>query len=254
MTQKRCSGCKQEKDAVEFYKNSSRPDGLGSYCISCGRNMAAERRISKPESYKAASARYSKKNKEKQSARNKAYYAADREGQKRRAQAWRDANKDRAKATTKAWRQLNKVRHLEALKAWRRRNKRRLREQRKVAYELKGDAERAGARRWKRRNPAVVNALNAKRIAAKLRAIPSWADLSRIEDFYRGARELTAQTGIVHHVDHVIPLVSPYVCGLHCEANLEVLTGPANQSKSNRQWPDMPEALLTDDPATSGLA
>jgi hypothetical protein len=42
------------------------------------------------------------------------------------------------------------------------------------------------------------------------------------------------------HVDHIVPLVSKFVCGLHCEANLQLLPGPENQRKGNRVWPDMP--------------
>jgi hypothetical protein len=45
-----------------------------------------------------------------------------------------------------------------------------------------------------------------------------------------------------HDVDHIVPLTSKFVCGLHCEANLQYLPSRVNQSKKNRYWPDMPEA------------
>ena len=35
-------------------------------------------------------------------------------------------------------------------------------------------------------------------------------------------------------VDHVVPLQSKFVCGLHCEANLQVITKSKNASKCNR--------------------
>ena len=35
-----CSVCKQDKDESEFYKNSSRKDGLQTYCILCSKTRS----------------------------------------------------------------------------------------------------------------------------------------------------------------------------------------------------------------------
>jgi hypothetical protein len=51
---------------------------------------------------------------------------------------------------------------------------------------------------------------------------------------YLEAWRLTLNTGIVHHVDHIVPLKSPTVCGLHCEANLRVLQKTDNLKKGNK--------------------
>lgn len=73
----------------------------------------------------------------------------------------------------------------------------------------------------------------SKRRSVKLQAVPKWADLNKIEKIYK-----SCPNG--YHVDHIVPLVSKIVCGLHCEANLMHLKAKENMSKGNRVWPDMP--------------
>ena len=65
-------------------------------------------------------------------------------------------------------------------------------------------------------------------------AKPAWADNKLINEIYRHARDSKGKV-----VDHVVPLNHKYVCGLHCEDNLEVITEKANSTKSNNWWPDM---------------
>jgi hypothetical protein len=85
-----------------------------------------------------------------------------------------------------------------------------------------------------------VNAWAAKYRASKLEATPAWADFESIEELYFTADFLGMVTGEWHHVDHVVPLQSDVVCGLHWEKNLQILPGAENIAKGNRYWPDMP--------------
>jgi hypothetical protein len=48
---------------------------------------------------------------------------------------------------------------------------------------------------------------------------------------------------VEYHVDHIVPLTSDLVCGLHCEANLQIAVGKDNIAKNNRWWPDMWDEL-----------
>lgn len=87
---------------------------------------------------------------------------------------------------------------------------------------------------WNKANKDRRNAITARRAAKKVRATPLWAEWDQIAEVYRQA----ASRG--WHVDHVVPLNSPLVCGLHCWANLQVLSPSENCSKGNFHWPDMP--------------
>lgn len=65
-------------------------------------------------------------------------------------------------------------------------------------------------------------------------ATPNWVEKSDLIPFYEEARRLTEQTGILHHVDHIIPIKHDLVCGLNCPSNLQVITAEENLRKSNK--------------------
>jgi len=80
-------------------------------------------------------------------------------------------------------------------------------------------------------------AMENERRAAKVNATPGWltqADRREIASIYERAALLTAATGERHEVDHVVPLRSSVVCGLHVPWNLEVIKAYKNRAKSNR--------------------
>lgn len=95
---------------------------------------------------------------------------------------------------------------------------------------------------WKSKNKPKILADVRRRQAAKLKATPAWANSNRIESIYSEAARLRL-LGHSVEVDHVVPLRSKFVCGFHCEANLEIVPAGTNRKKSNRIWPDMPESL-----------
>lgn len=77
------------------------------------------------------------------------------------------------------------------------------------------------------------------------------------------AKALQRSTGVAHHVDHIVPIVSPLVQslnganlqpalvfvgpllplvqGLHVPANLRAFDAGLNSAKRNHWWPDMPD-------------
>lgn len=93
---------------------------------------------------------------------------------------------------------------------------------------------------WMAEQDARDRRITQKRRAAKLNASPKWASFEKMETIFREAARLQTFTGIKFHVDHIVPLVSDIVCGLHCEDNLQVLMARENIAKNNHRWPDMP--------------
>lgn len=108
----------------------------------------------------------------------------------------------------------------------------------KEYYAANRDAEYARYTRWRLRNSSKLNARRMEYEARKLSATPEWANQKYIELIYEIARLEQQRTGRKCHVDHIVPLKSKVVCGLHCEANLQILFAEDNASKSNRIWPE----------------
>ena len=92
-----------------------------------------------------------------------------------------------------------------------------------------------------RRAPAHIEIeKSTRRKRAKDRATPAWANYEKVCAFYEEAQAISKEAGVQHHVDHIVPLTSNLVCGLHNEFNLQVIPGIQNLRKHNRHWPDMP--------------
>lgn len=78
-------------------------------------------------------------------------------------------------------------------------------------------------------------------IVQRILATPAWADFHEIRKVYAEAERLTIATGVLHHVDHEIPLTHPRVSGLHVHNNLRPIPAGPNMSKSNHWCPEQLE-------------
>ena len=124
--------------------------------------------------------------------------------------SWRKANPEKVNAVKRAWNKANREKVVDNVKAWR------------LA------------------NPGRAAAIAMRRRAAQFKATPAWADQEIINLMYVIAARVTLETGVEHHVDHMVPLQNKIVCGLHVEPNLQLLTAYENISKNNKYWLDMP--------------
>jgi hypothetical protein len=105
------------------------------------------------------------------------------------------------------------------------------------------DAARAAARRRYAEDPD-THIQRVVRRAKRLRAAtPAWVDQDAIATIYSQARRMTAEAGIPHEVDHIVPLRGRNVCGLHVPWNLRVIPSVDNRRKSNAFDPDLLEAV-----------
>jgi hypothetical protein len=102
----------------------------------------------------------------------------------------------------------------------------------------------AAASRWQKKHPSRANANTAAYEASKIKATPKWSNRFFISEAYDLAFRRTIATGFEWQVDHIVPLRSKLVCGLHTEKNLQVIPRKENELKGNRVWPDMPKEVI----------
>lgn len=100
-----CSACGVAKEAVDFPKNSSSPDGLYSKCRDCTRIAKAAYRA-RPEVVKREAERLRKDyqdNRDVRLAKRKERYQAKREAALAQNRLWRAANLEKHRALCRKW-------------------------------------------------------------------------------------------------------------------------------------------------------
>lgn len=200
-------------------------------CVACGASWRAENRDYAKSYYQenqakilAQSAEHYQANREKIIARVKRRYANDPAHATRHIEAWQKRNAEQWQAGRKAYRRVNSERFTAKAAEWAKENP---------------DQARANKKRYWQKNKPKWVADTAIRRAEQIRATPPWVSRKDIEPYYRDAERLSIQTGIPHEVDHIVPLRSGWVCGLHVHWNLQVVSRDVNRTKGNRHWPHM---------------
>lgn len=145
----------------------------------------------------------------------------ERNREKRRLHA--KANAEANSARAREWAKTNVNRHRENGRNWRLKNPERSAEMsaKWVSENLHKCAEREAAKR-----------------AITKQATPKWANKFFMQEAYHLARLRTKVFGFQWEVDHIVPLNSELVCGLHTEQNMRVIPAKINAAKGNRHWPD----------------
>ncbi len=94
------------------------------------------------------------------------------------------------------------------------------------------------SKRWRQNNPDKI-ALNDERRYGHIKdQTPIWYEDILVKRLYLKRDELNQQWNTKFTVDHIIPIVSDTVCGLHCWSNLQLLESFDNFSKHNTYQQD----------------
>lgn len=208
---KQCSRCREDKPPTSFGRHR---DGLQRWCRACQAD----------------------------------YGFQNREARLARSRKWNRDNKQRAAESGRKYRRKNLARYAEHAAKGRKKDPVKTKAAKAASRRRNLPKAAAYARKWAKANPgkvaartksyvarnrSTIRAHNARARARMLKATPPWADHAAIRAIYAKAERLTRETGIPHHVDHVIPLQEKLVCGLHVEGNLQILTAVDNIAKSN---------------------
>jgi len=231
---KTCSHCKATKPRAEFTKASSRKDGLNPWCKDCTR---ANCKKADPEKTKARSAAWYVENKDRRRETTKEWLLANPGKSAEYCKKWRDANPDKSSESNRIWYEKNRAKKLAADKRRRESNLQKFLERERASYERNRDAALAKNAKWRELNRPIIAAHAAKRRSAKAERTPPWLSVEQHEallKFYVDASKLSETTGVLHHVDHIVPLRGKTVSGLHVPWNMQILTATANLKKNNR--------------------
>lgn len=235
---KHCSKCGNTYPAtVEYWV--SKHDKLLAICRAC-RSAAARAWYAANKSKVAVrKAGYSEVQKEALRAVARQRYASDPSKAIAATRAWQAAHPEAVKKTARKWYANNAVLAYERNVEWHKQNPQATKRYNEQATNT--PAKRAykslKSAMWAKKNPDKANALKAKRRASKMQRTPAWlteAHFKAIRDIYMQASQLSKTTGVLHHVDHIVPLQGKIVSGLHVPWNLRVVTATVNLTKNNK--------------------
>ncbi len=241
-----CSKCGESKEFSEFYLDSGKPranckacsaayyqdnkEAIAAQCAAYRENnkaVIAARDAAYYEANKEAKAAYYQDNKGTIAARHAAYYEDNKEAIAVRGAEYCQANKETIAVQKAAYRQANKETIAVRMAAYY--------EDNKEAIAAQHDAYRENNKEaisdYKKNNKAKYRAYSAKRRALKLGQTPEDTNFEKIAEFYEESQQRTVETGVAHHVDHIIPLVKS---GAHHELNLQVITVKDNLIKGSK--------------------
>lgn len=229
MKTKRCYGCQEFKLLESFSRRKSNADGLQDKCKPCVNAYLKDWRD---------------RNLERKRQMDRDYAAANRERARTKTRLWVLANPDRKKENDRAYVEANKERLQLQSAIYRAENRDEIQAKKRRHRIENREQILAKQKAWKAANKGKVLANVAFRKARKRQATPPWLTVEQrrqMRDLYETAEIFRANMNDDFHVDHIIPINHPLVCGLHVPWNLQILTAADNLRKGNNvelgPWP-----------------
>ncbi len=145
---------------------------------------------------------------------------------------------ERKRSNERAWYQKNKEKISAKRKAYYENNSEKVKKARAEYVSNNKEKVIACNEEYRKANPDKRRFWGMSRKARKLQATPTWASSGYMKLWYKLAKVEEERTGRRVEVDHIVPLISDVVCGLHCEDNMQLLFKEDNCSKGNRHWPE----------------
>ena len=100
----------------------------------------------------------------------------------------------------------------------------------------KADKQSAWLKEDRKKRPWIYTERARARKRKVRQATPPWLTKDQRDEIiavYKKAAELSLD-GLLHHVDHIVPLTGDNVCGLHVPWNLQAIPAHENMSKGNK--------------------
>jgi hypothetical protein len=211
---------------------------------SCCRGHTSPRRVDNGncvECGKISSKQYNKKHEQSITLYQQQYRASNKEHAAEYDKQYRCNNKERIALYWKQYHKDNKERMLQYYKHRSANNQKYIqwmKEYRKKYYLTNKDSILTNSRQYRIANPDKVANHTSNRRSSKLQATPIWYETDKIATLYSKAQYWSNMLYCNIQVDHIIPLISDTVCGLHCFDNLQLLERSLNCSKGNNYQSD----------------
>lgn len=151
-------------------------------------------------------------------------YEKNKDKYKERAEKWRTENVSHYRASKKEYLSREDVKIAARIRAkeWKEKNLER---------------KRLADKNWRENNVDKKRSYQAFRRAKVKQATPPWLTKEHRQQIalvYKEALRLSEDSGVLHHVDHIVPLNGRRVSGLHVPWNLCAIPASENHKKSNK--------------------
>ena len=194
----------------------------GGQCTECDK-------LERKRNGKKRGERYRVNNKQKNREYQREWYHNNKESAQASCKKYKENNKEKValqqKISIAKWKEKNP----DYYSNWWKNNKEKAR-----AYRQNSPTRALIQKQWRENNRGYCNYHTRKRQRRIIISTPAWANQDKIKNLYVESAKLKKDTGVEYHVDHIIPLHGQFVCGLHVETNLRIITAAENLRKGNK--------------------